>query len=155
MITLITSLLVSFSNDELNRILQSDAIKEMALMNNSMSQSQISQSLVRPIRRNKHRVVGDESDSESDDYLRDDDESDEVELDRYEEPVQPPVVKTRKESRNKFAVNTVVVPKKQSSARIDNNNFVELPEMAPTLTLKQQSKKQRGTARYPARDQEF
>jgi uncharacterized membrane protein YdjX (TVP38/TMEM64 family) len=41
MITLITSLLVSFSNDELNRLLQSDAIKNMAVTA-SMSQSMIS-----------------------------------------------------------------------------------------------------------------
>ncbi len=145
MITLITSLLVSFSNDELNRILQSDAMKEMALMN-SVSQSQISHSLLRSAakgdyynRRSKKRrrsgVVESDEDSE-DDYLKDDD-SDEVELDRYEEPVQPPVVKTRKEDRNKFMVNTIPkLNRKKSSGR--KENLFEEPKHS-----------KRGTARYP------
>jgi CHASE1-domain containing sensor protein len=42
MITLITTMLVSFSSDELNRILQSDEIKN-ATMYNSVDQSQIMQ----------------------------------------------------------------------------------------------------------------
>jgi uncharacterized membrane protein YdjX (TVP38/TMEM64 family) len=44
MVTLITSLLVSVSNDELNRILQSDEIKRMDYAH-SLEQSQISQYL--------------------------------------------------------------------------------------------------------------
>jgi hypothetical protein len=90
MITLITSLLVSFSNDELNRILQSDAIKNMALTA-SMSQSMISiqkHSLNRgkpsgnARRAGKHKGGSDDEDSDS--Y---DDDSDEVHIDRYDDDI--------------------------------------------------------------------
>jgi hypothetical protein len=83
MITLITSLLVSFSNDELNRILQSDAIKNMALTA-SMSQSQIS--IHRSVARGggatgKRGRRGRESDEDDDDEY-DDEDDDEVQMDR-------------------------------------------------------------------------
>lgn len=84
MITLITSLLVSFSNDELNRILQSDAIKNMAVTA-SMSQSQISihRSVARvgggtTVKRGRRGRYSDEDDD--DDY--DDEDDDEVQIDR-------------------------------------------------------------------------
>jgi hypothetical protein len=66
MITLITSLLVSFSTDELNKILQSDFINQMANANMSMSQSQIVVS---------NRQVESDEDSD-DDFDRDDEEDD-------------------------------------------------------------------------------
>jgi len=84
MITLITSLLVSFSNDELNRILKSDAIKNMAVTA-SMSQSQISihRSVARvgggtTVKRGRRGRYSDEDDD--DDY--DDEDDDEVQIDR-------------------------------------------------------------------------
>jgi hypothetical protein len=91
MITLITSLLVSFSNDELNRILQSDAIKNMAITA-SMSQSMISQSMIRggagatKWNRNKRGRKHDSDEDDSDrDYYDDDDDDDEVLMDRYDD----------------------------------------------------------------------
>lgn len=67
MITLITSLLVSFSTDELNKILQSDFINQMANANTSMSQSQIVQS---------NRQVLESDEDSDDDFDRDDEEDD-------------------------------------------------------------------------------
>jgi hypothetical protein len=91
MITLITSLLVSFSNDELNRILQSDAIKNMAITA-SMSQSMISQSMIRGVagattgNRNRRGRKHDSDEEDSDrDYYDDDDDDDEVHMDRYDD----------------------------------------------------------------------
>ena len=86
MITLITSLLVSFSNDELNRILQSDAIKNMALTA-SMSQSQIS--IHHTVARGggtagKRGRRGRESDYDDDDEY-DDEDDDEVQMDRFDD----------------------------------------------------------------------
>ena len=84
MITLITSLLVSFSNDELNRILQSDAIKNMAVTA-SMSQSQIS--IHRSVARGNGGATGkrgrrgrESDDDDDDDY--DDEDDDEVQIDK-------------------------------------------------------------------------
>ena len=65
MITLITSLLVSFSTDELNKILQSDFINQMANANMSMSQSQ-------SVMPQKNQPESDESD----DYFDRDDDDD-------------------------------------------------------------------------------
>ena len=53
MITLITSLLVSVSTDELNKILQSEEIKQMDYMKNSLEASQMSEYIVKK----KEKVV--------------------------------------------------------------------------------------------------
>ena len=94
MITLITSLLVSFSNDELNRILQSDAIKNMAITA-SMSQSMISQSMIRganpapPGGLSRRARIDSDDDSDDRDSFDDDYDDDQVHIDnRYEEEIR-------------------------------------------------------------------